>query len=79
MLATAMGREYYSTKKACQLIGISRSTLLRWINNRTLDDASYRDRRGWRIFTEADIERIKAEANMLKENQSVRKGRVDLL
>jgi len=69
MVATATWKKYFTTKEACQLIGISRSTLLRWINNRMLDDASYRDRRGWRMFTKADIERIKAEANKVKENR----------
>jgi excisionase family DNA binding protein len=69
MSATAMEKKYFTTKEACQLIGISRSTLLRWINDKMLDDASYRDRRGWRMFTKADIERIKAEANKVKENR----------
>ena len=72
MLATIEGEKYYATKEACQLIGISRSTLLRWINNRMLDDASYRDRRGWRMFTKGDIKRIKVEADKVKENQSVK-------
>lgn len=71
MPVTDMGKKYYTTKQACQLIGISRSTLLRWINSRKLDDASYRDRRGWRMFTKAYIERIKAEDNNVKENRLV--------
>ena len=68
MVTTVTWKRYYTTKEACQLIGISRSTLLRWISNRMIDDASYRDRRGWRVFTQADIERIKAEANKIEEN-----------
>ena len=72
MPATVKGEKYHTTKEACQLIGISRSTLLRWVHNGMLNDASYRDRRGWRMFTRADVKRIKAEANKVKENKSVK-------
>ena len=62
-----MGDEtYYRTKEACQMVGISRSTLLRWLSNGILKDASYRDRRGWRLFTEVDIKKIEAEAHKIK-------------
>ncbi len=57
---------YYGTSEACRIAGIGRSTLLRWLRNGILKDASYRDRRGWRLFTQGDIKRIKAEANRMK-------------
>ncbi len=66
MSVTIRGQTYYRTNEACQIIGIGRSTLLRWLSNGILKDASHRDRRGWRLFTQADIKRIEAEANKVK-------------
>ena len=60
------GETYYRTKEACQIAGISRSTLLRWLRSGILKDASHRDRHGWRLFTQADIERIEAVANNIE-------------
>ena len=60
------GKKYYRTSEACQITGLGRSTLLRWFKASTIKDASHRDRRGWRLFTEADIERIKAEAEYMQ-------------
>jgi len=56
------GETYYRTSEAAQLAGISRSTLLRWLHRGIIKDTSRRDRRGWRLFTEADIKRITNEA-----------------
>ena len=57
---------YYRTTEVCQMVGISRSTLLRWLSSGIVKDVRYRDRRGWRVFTEADIKRIENEANKIK-------------
>ena len=63
MTATNRNRLYYRTTEACRIAGISRSTLLRWFRSGTLKDVTHRDRRGWRLFTQADIERIRYEAD----------------
>jgi len=55
------GERYYWTAEACRTAGISKNTFLRWVRDGTLADVAYRDRRGWRLFTEDDITRIKAE------------------
>ena len=57
---------YYRTTEACDMVGVSRSTLLRWLRQGILEDSSHRDRRGWRLFTQADIKRIEAEANRMR-------------
>lgn len=57
---------YHRTTEVCQMVGISRSTLLRWLSSGTVKDVRHRDRRGWRVFTEADIKRIENEANKIK-------------
>ncbi|APV44109.1 MerR HTH family regulatory protein [Dehalogenimonas formicexedens] len=57
------GTTYYRTAEVCELAGISRTTLFRWLKNDLLGAAVARDRRGWRLFTEAEAELLKAEAN----------------
>jgi excisionase family DNA binding protein len=57
------GETYYRTSETCRIVGIGRSTFLRWLRKGTLNDASHRDKRGWRLFTESDVERIAREAN----------------
>ena len=54
---------YYRTAEACRIAGISKNTLLRWIREGTFPDAEHKDRRGWRLFTEDDLARLKAEVN----------------
>lgn len=54
---------YYSTAEACRIAGTSKNTFLRWVRNGLFTDVEHRDRRGWRLFTEDDLDRLKAEAN----------------
>jgi excisionase family DNA binding protein len=56
---------YYRTSEACMKTGISRATLFRWLKAGLLKK-SYRDRRGWRLFTEDDLNEIQAEANRIE-------------
>ncbi|MEL7561817.1 MerR family transcriptional regulator [Dehalogenimonas sp. 4OHTPN] len=57
------GVKYYRTAEVCDLAGISRTTLFRWLKSNLLGSAVARDRRGWRLFTEAEVEMLKAEAD----------------
>jgi excisionase family DNA binding protein len=64
------GQTYYRTRDVCEKVGVSRSTLLRWISGGLIRDASVRDRREWRLFTEADIKRIEDETYKVKVGTS---------
>jgi excisionase family DNA binding protein len=64
------GRTYYRTRDVCEVVGVSRSTLLRWISGGLIRDTATRDRRGWRLFTEADIKRIEDETYRVKVGTS---------
>ena len=55
--------QWYQTAEACQLAGISKNTFLRWVREGICPDVVHRDRRGWRLFSEQDVERLKVEAN----------------
>ncbi len=66
-MPTTIRREtYYRTSEAAQRAGITRSTLLRWLDSGIIKDTTQRDRRGWRLFTETDIKRIEEEANRVR-------------
>jgi predicted site-specific integrase-resolvase len=58
---------YYRTAEVCRIVGISRATLFRWLKEDILKEAKLRDRRGWRLFTEDEVDRLKAEANQVNE------------
>ena len=72
------GQTYYSTSEACQLAGISKATLFRWFKAGILEDVERKDRKGWRLFTEDDINKIKSEATRLSRGgtllEETRKG-----
>ena len=61
------GTKYFRTSEAAQKAHISRSTLMRWIESGIFKDVSQRDRRGWRMFTEADIAALEKEAGKMNE------------
>jgi predicted site-specific integrase-resolvase len=67
------GRVYYKTSEACKKTGISRATLFRWLKVGILDKY-HKDRRGWRLFTEEDLEKIRAEARKIHVEDSYRGG-----
>ena len=72
------GQTYYRTSEACERAGISRATLFRWLRGGIVDSAVHRDRNGWRLFTQDDIDRIKSEANRISREmpsfEEMRKG-----
>ena len=55
------GQVYYRTLEACKKTGISRATLLRWLKAGILNKL-HRDTRGWRLFTEKDLQKIREKA-----------------
>jgi DNA-binding transcriptional MerR regulator len=63
MPVTVSGQTYYRTAEVCRMVGISKTTLFRWLMEGISREPEQRDRRGWRLFTEAQIEALRAEAN----------------
>jgi predicted site-specific integrase-resolvase len=68
------GETYYLTSETCQEASISRATLYRWLKAGILEK-SYRNRRGWRIFTHDDLNRIRAEATKVKVEYASARGK----
>jgi len=58
------GKTYYETTEVCEKVGISRPTLFRWLK-RGLLIKLHKDRRGWRLFTEEDLDKLQTEAGRI--------------
>jgi predicted site-specific integrase-resolvase len=63
------GQTYYRTAEVCRMVGISKTTLFRWLKKGIFREVEHRDRRGWRLFTEYEVGRLKAEANRIDETK----------
>ena len=64
------GKTYHRTAEACQIAGISKNTFLRWVREGSYADVEHKDRRGWRLFAENDLNRLTAEVNKVKRSES---------
>ena len=77
MPITVNGETYYRSAEVCRTVGISRSTFFRWLRQGSLADAKNVDRRGWRLFTKADIDRLTAEVNQIRPKDSENQDKVE--
>ena len=59
------GRLYFETGEVCQKVGVSRQTLNRWLKTGLLPSL-HRDRKGWRLFSQEDINIIEAESKRIR-------------
>ncbi|MEK6672485.1 MAG: MerR family transcriptional regulator [Nitrospirota bacterium] len=66
MVKIKNGKKYYRTNEACEMAGISRATYFRWLKVGVIKDVMYKDRRGWRLFSDDDIKSLKEEASRIK-------------
>ena len=75
---SARKRGYYTMKEACELIGVSRHTLLRWFREGKVADVPRSRRNNYRQFRDEDIERIRsfAEAMDLPAREHKRQGKL---
>ena len=74
MPVTINGQTYYRTNKVCLAVGIGKSTLFRWVKEGITKEAEYRDRKGWRLFSDDEIDRLKVEVNRIRRNHSTEGG-----
>jgi excisionase family DNA binding protein len=67
------GEVYYTTSEVCKETGISRPTLFRWLRQGVLKETR-KDRRGWRLFTKADLNTIKTETRRIEVKEILQTG-----
>jgi predicted site-specific integrase-resolvase len=53
------GQTYYRTTEVCRIVGVSRNTLFRWLKDGSVTEFEHRDYRGWRLFTQAQVDAMK--------------------
>ena len=58
------GKDYFQIQEAAKLVGVSRQTLQRWFREGKAADVA-RDRRGWRVFSQGDIDRLRKVVDAL--------------
>jgi predicted site-specific integrase-resolvase len=58
---------YYRTAEVCRAVGISRNTLFRWLKEGIFSGVEYRDWRGWRLFTPAQMDIMRARTSQVTE------------
>lgn len=63
------GQTYYRTAEVYRIVGISRTTLFRWLREGVIDEPENRDRRGWRLFTQDEVDKLLAEANHINRSR----------
>ena len=62
----------YRLSQAARLVGVAPITLKRWLLKGRVEEV-VRDRNGWRIFTDPDIQRIREYAATVLPPQNARK------
>ena len=66
------GQTYYRTAEVYRSIGVSRNTLYRWLRNGLLGESERRDWRGWRLFTQDEIDTLKTETGLINTTNRLR-------
>ena len=66
------GKKLYRIGEALAAAPVSRATYFRWLKQRRVPDTQYRDRNGRRLFTDAELEVLKHEAQRLVEAPQTR-------
>jgi len=58
------------------MVGIGKSTLFRWTKEDIMSEAEHRDRRGWRLFTEDEINKLKMEVNRIQKSRTAKTRKI---
>lgn len=66
---TSQPKKYYRTADVCRAASISKTTFFRWLREGTCTDARKRDMRGWRLFTQDELNSIVLQANRINEGE----------
>lgn len=59
----------YHISEVAERVGVHPRTIKRWIKEGKVEEVD-RDRRGWRLFTEEDVKKIKEYAFKIEERPS---------
>lgn len=60
------GHNYYRTAEVCRITGISKNTLFRWMKEGFIIEPASRDWRGWRLFSQTQVDKLKLKTSREK-------------
>ena len=63
MPVTIDGQTYYRTAEVYRMLGVARNTLYRWLHKGILGETELRDSRGWRLFTQDEVNQLSTAIN----------------
>lgn len=63
MPVVVRGQTYYRTAEVYRMLGVCRTTLYRWLQKGVFGETEHRDARGWRLFTQDEIDIAMEKAN----------------
>ncbi|MFW6126026.1 MAG: hypothetical protein ACOC58_02870 [Chloroflexota bacterium] len=59
-------QRFYRTNEVYRAAGIARNTLVRWLHSGRVAEPMQRDRNGWRLFSQDELDAIREEANRIE-------------
>ena len=71
MPITLHGQTYYRTMEVCRIVGISKNTLFRWMKKGMFERQQYRDGRGWRLFTQSQVDALKTRTQQVSIQDNI--------
>jgi hypothetical protein len=66
------GKTYYRTAEVYRVLGITRNTLYRWLRKDGIGEARHRDSRGWRLFTQDELDKLNRSINRVIKVEHLR-------
>jgi transposase-like protein len=74
MPVTIDGQTYYRTAEVYRTLGIAKNTLYRWLQKESIGEAEHRDSRGWRLFTQDELDKLERSINRIVKVKNPKKG-----
>jgi predicted site-specific integrase-resolvase len=63
MPVTIGDQTYYRTAEVYRILGVTRNTLYRWLRKESIGEVKHRDSRGWRLFTQDELDKLNRSIN----------------
>jgi predicted site-specific integrase-resolvase len=79
MPVAVRGETYYRTAEVYRMLGVCRTSLYRWLQKGVFGETEHRDARGWRLFTQEEVDIAMDKASQIfKYNRLLSKPRRNL-
>jgi predicted site-specific integrase-resolvase len=66
------GQTYYRTAEVYRMLGVTRNTLYRWLRKESIGEVKHRDSRGWRLFTQDELDKLNRSINRVVKIENLK-------